>query len=367
MLLSPAPAEAILGFGKKKKSIVPSEAEMVGQHSEANQMYAEAQQLQNSGSDKKARGLYKSIIKQFPLTTAAAHSQFQLGALLEKANKPKKAFEEYQEFINAYKDNDLFKEALKRQYHIANYYLENQKSGFLGFGANIQPSKLIEFFTQISINAPYSQEAPKSLFNVGVVNSRTGKIDESLLAYASVVERYPGTPIAAKAQYEIVQLLGSTGDKSYNPANSRQHREAAEDFLNQYGGDALASDVKAELGKLEDKDLEKSFNIGRFYEKQGKYRSAAVYYQEVIAHPGSQHYDAAKARLGNLAEHDPSIVRKTGTPRRVETPPKLSKRKDYHGPPPPKLDSSSPRMRTSPADVTPISAPPASPTPKTEN
>ena len=149
-------------------------------------------------------------------------------------------------FRSSYKDNAHFKEALQRQYHIASYYLEHGKRGFLGFGANIQPSNLIEFFNQISANAPYSPEAPKSRFNVGVVNTRSGKIEEALLAYAAVVEDYPGTPIAAKAQYEIVQLLGSTSEQSFNPANSRQHREAAEDFLNQYGGDALAFDVQAE-------------------------------------------------------------------------------------------------------------------------
>ncbi len=350
---NPGSADAIWGFGKNKKSAkVPSAGELASQDAIANQLYAEAQAASSNG---KASKVYKSIVKKYPLTAAAAESQFKLGVLREEDNKPKKAFEEYQKFIDSYKDNAHFKEAIQRQYHIATYYLDNQKNGFLGFGTNIQPSNLIEFFIQISSNAPYSEEAPKSLFNVGQVNARSGKIEESLLSYAVVVERYPGTPIAAKAQYEIVQLLGKTSDKSYNPANSRQHREAAEDFLNQYGGNALASDVKAELGKLEDRDLEKAFNIGRFYEKQGTLRSAAVYYREVLAHPGGKYYADAKARLSRLEELDPTLVRSTGTPRRVETPPDLNKRKDYLGPPPPKLDASTPRMRTSPADVTPIS------------
>ncbi len=377
---NPCPADAILGFGKKHKTIkVPSAGELQGQEVSANQMMAEAQAFESSSRNSKARKVYKSVVKNYPLTTAAAESQFRLGVLLEKDNKPKKAFEEYQKFIDSYKDSSRFKEAIKRQFHIANYYLENRKTGFLGFGANIQPSDLIEFFMQVSTNAPYSPEAPKSLFNVGVVNNRSGKVTESLIAFRSVVEEFPGTPIAAKAQYEIVQILGSTSQDSYNPANSRQHREAAEDFLNQYGGDALASDVKAELGKLEDRDLEQAFNIGRFYEKQGKLRSAAVYYREVLEHPGGKYYADSKARLDKLEALDPTLVRHTGTPRHVETPPDLNKRKDYLGPPPPKLDASTPRMRTSPADVTPIApntlepslpidpTASSSPTPKTAN
>lgn len=351
---NPSTADAILGFGKKDKIRVPSASELSGQESEASLMLADAKSLEISSRESKARNAYKAIVKKFPLTAAASESQFQIGVLYEKEDKPKKAFEEYQTFINSYKDSPYFKEAIKRQYHIATYYLENQKTGFLGFGANIQPSKLIEFFLQISANAPYSAEAPNALFNVGIVNQRSGKIDDALLAFATVVNEYPGTPTAARAQYEIVQLLSATSSKSYNPANSRQHREAAEDFLNQYGNSKLASDVKAELGKLEDRELEKSFNIGRFYEKQGKLRSAAVYYQDVANHPGGKYYADAKVRLETLKELDHTLVRKTGTPRRVETPPNLNKRKDYLGPPPPKLDDSSPRMRTSPTDVSPI-------------
>lgn len=350
----PSSSEAILGFGKKKRIKVPSPAELSSQEAAAGILLAEARSLEANSSSKKARDVYQKIVKSYPLTNAAAESQFKVGVLTEKDNKPKKAFEEYQTFIETYKDNSNFKEAIKRQYHIASYYLDNQKTGFLGFGANIQPSKLIDFFLQIAKNAPYSEEAPNALFNVGVVNKQNSKADEALSAFSLVVDEYPGTPIAAKAQYEIVQLLGTTSEKYYNMANSRQHREAAEDFLNQYGNNKLASDVKAELGKLEDRDLEKAFNIGRFYEKQGKLRSAAVYYQEVIAHPGGKYYSDAKARLDKLKELDPTLVRKTGTPRRVETPPNLSKRKDYLGPPPPKLDASTPRMRTSPTDVTPI-------------
>ncbi|GAG75192.1 unnamed protein product, partial [marine sediment metagenome] len=236
---NPTTADAILGFGNKKRIKVPSASELSIQQGEANRMLVEARTLEATSRSSKARDAYKAIVKAYPLTTAAAESQFKVGVLREKENKPKKAFEEYQIFIDSYKDSSYFKEAIKRQYHIATYYLENQKTGFLGFGANIQPSKLIEFFLQVSANAPYSNEAPNSLFNVGVVNQRTGKIDESLAAFAIVVDEYPGTPIAAKAQYEIVQLLSRTSDKSYNPANSRQHREAAEDFLNQYGNDAL--------------------------------------------------------------------------------------------------------------------------------
>jgi len=364
---NPTPADAIFGLGKKKQIKVPSADELANQESSAGQLLVDARALEASSSFGKARNTYKTIVKSYPLTTAAAESQFKLGVLREKDNKPKKAFAEYQKFIDFYKDSLYFKEAIKRQYHIANYYLNNQKTGFLGFGANIQPSQLVEFFLQISSNAPYSLEAPNALYNVGVVNHRSGKVEESLIAFASVVEEYPGTPIAAKAQYKIVQLMGATSKKYYNPANYRALREAADDFLNQYGDSEQASDVRAELGKLQDRDLEKAFNIGRFYEKQGKLRSAAVYYQEVLTYRNGQYYADAKERLEKLKELDPTLVRKTGTPRRVETPLNLSKRKNYLGPPPPKLDGSAPRMRTSPADVTPITPVTSSPKPKSSN
>ena len=376
LLSHPSDADAIFGFGNKDKAVLSAD-DLASQEVAGQKMISNIRAREGSLSSRKQRGMYKDVVKNYPRTESAGEAQFKIGELRENDGDLKKAFQEYQTFITEHPKNPRFGEAVKRQYEIAKALMESPKKGFLGIGAAIQPSKLIEMFEQISSNAPFSEYAPLSMFNIGLVNRTQNNFDAAIDAFDAVVEEYPNSHLHSKAMLQKFEMLGSVAENSNNPQNVRAQREAGQDALNQLSGEQ-AAEIRAEMGKLEDKQNEKDFNIARFYEKQGNLKSAVVYYREVTSRPStSEYYPLAKERLDQLLAADPSLA--VAPPRRaapapapaaddLPTPnttasqpapaapsaPSVKDRADYLGPPVPAVPNSKPAMRTSADDVVPI-------------
>lgn len=382
LLAQPADANAILGFGNKDK-VVLSADDLASQEVAGQKVIANIRDQAGSLSSRKQRSMYKGVVKNYPRTESAGEAQFKIGELREADGNLKKAFQAFQTFLTEHPKNPRFGEAVKKQYDIAKALMESPKKGFMGIGAAIQPSKLIEMFEQISTNAPFSEYAPLSMYNIGLVNRTQNDFDAAIDAFDSVVEDYPNSHLHSQAMLQKFEMLGNVAEKSNNPQNVRAQREAGQDALNQLSGEQ-AAEIRAEMGKLEDKQNEKDFNIARFYEKQGNLTSAVVYYREVTSRPStSEYYPLAKERLDQLLAADPSLAA-AAPPRRAapapapstETPaprsstataeapapaapaqpsaPSVKDRADYLGPPVPAVPNSKPAMRTSADDVVPI-------------
>jgi outer membrane protein assembly factor BamD len=370
LLAVPPNADAFLGFGKKPEVLTADD--LAAQEAAASKLLASARAEEPNISTRKARSRYGDIVKDYPRTASAGEAQFKIGELREQEGKSKKAFAEYQDFLTEYRDSPRFAEAVKRQYDIALALMQSDKKGFLGIGAAIQPSDLIEMFEQISANAPFSEYAPLSLYNIGVVNRTQNDIDAAIDAFDAVVQEYPDSHLKAEAMKQKFEMLGTAADRSNNPQNVRHQREAGEDALNQLTGEE-AAEMRAKMGKLEEKEKEKNFDIARFYEGQGDFKAAAVYYREVISKPsGSKFEQLAKERLAGLIEADPSIgavpprraapkpsasnvvTSSDPAPAPTPTPTPTKERADYLGPPIPENIANKPAMRTSADDVVPI-------------
>ncbi|NNE91749.1 MAG: tetratricopeptide repeat protein [Verrucomicrobiales bacterium] len=382
------PAEA----DKVKPNQVLSSGQLSAQEAAASQVLARAQQQESNGSYGKAYNSYKSIVKSYPRTRSAAEAQYKMGEMKEADGERKKAFDEYNKLITLYKNSSRYSDALNRQFAIADYFRTSEKKGRLGgIGAEIQPSRLILMFQQIADSAPYTEFAPRSLLNVGYIHSKQGEFPLAIMSFQQVADNYPNTEFATEAQYQVFKLRGKMADKSFSPVEDRAQEEAGMDFVAKNDGDARASDVKAELGQIEDRKIEKLFNVGRFYEKQGQLNSAAVYYREIVNYPGSSRYDDAKQRLDAIKSTSPTVSEisenkkdrpgiqlpdwgggnrgtgnesadadgeKTGGLKKIfgglGRKNKVEDDAALHGPPPPTIETRKPAMRTGGDEVIPI-------------
>ena len=370
-------SQAIFGlFEKDPSRKVPDSAQLAGQEGEASAMLAQAGQLEAGGQRGKAQGIYKKIVKNYPRTQSASDSQFKVAEIYQADGKQKRAFEAYQKFLTDYKGSSRFEEAVQRQFVIAEDMRVNRTKGFLGgIGASVQPSKLLEFYQLISANAPRTELAAQSYLAIGTVQAELGDLAQSINAFESVVENFPNTKYASEAQYQLFTLHGREANISFSPVDMRQQREAGEDFLTLHQSDPRSADVQAALGQLEDRASEKAFNVGRFYERSGNLKSAAIYYREVIKRPGTKHYEDAQKRMARLIERDPSLSSVAqqrerpltsapeapavalptgpGLPQQPAQPQPPTRRKLF-GPSSPNNATAEPQMRTSPDDVLPI-------------
>ncbi len=321
----------------KEKKVVNAE-ELTSQEGSAAAQLAKADAQRNAGKRRQARDTYKSIVNNFPRTDAAAEAQFQYAKILQAEGDGKKAFEEFEELIANFRNTQNFNEAVKAQFDIAEGLRNSKKKGFLGLGAPVQPSQLIEMFEQISEVAPYTDYAPKSLLNVGYVHSSQGEENLAILAFRNVVDNYRGTDYATEAQYQIFQLRGVKAEESNSPVEDRAQVEAGIDFMNQNPDDQRAQEIQQNLQEIQLREMEKQFNIGMHYEKSGKPDSARVYYREVVKNPGTPWAAKAQERLNALDQ--------------VPAPDTVEKKAGLFGPNP--LKKEKVEMRTSEDVVQPL-------------
>lgn len=294
-------SHAFLGgvLKKDEKRVVNSE-QLTSQESAASALLTKAQGYQSSGKQRQARDTYKSIVNSYPRTDAAAEAQFQYAKILQADGDDRKAFEQYEELITNFRNTTNFNEAIKAQFEIAESLRNSKKKGFLGLGAPVQPSQLIEMFESISEIAPYTEYAPKSLLNVGYVQKTQGEENLAINAFRKVTDNYRDTEYATEAQYQIFELRGVKAEQSNSPVEDRAQVEAGIDFMNQNPQDQRAQEIQANLKEIELREMEKQYNIGMHYEKSGKPESARVYYREVVKNPSTPWAAKAQERLNAL-------------------------------------------------------------------
>lgn len=290
--------ESLLKKSGEKK--VLSAEELSSQQGRAGAELERARGYENNGKFRQARDSYKTISRNYSRTEAGAEAKFGYARMLEKEGDGRKAFDQYQELITNHRNSPNFNEAVQRQFAIADGLRNSKKKGFLGIGAAAQPSQLTEMFEKISVSAPFTEWAPRSLLNIGYVKTEAGEMDPAIASFQKVVDKYPGTEFAKEAQYQIFKLRGVSAEKSNSPVKDRAQVEAGIDFMNQNPQDQRAGEVRTDMQAIEERSMEKLYNTGMFYEKSGKPDSARVYYREVVKNPNTPWAPKAQERLAVL-------------------------------------------------------------------
>ncbi len=404
--LAPSHALPFIDLFKSDLERVPASDELRRQEDEARVKLNKALDYERQGKAGKALDAHKGIVRSYPLTTAAAMSQFKVGELYRAEGKSSKAFDAYQKFIDNYKNSSAFDQAIQSQFEIAQAGQagEIKQKTFAIIPRKVQSSELLEWYQNIIDNAPYSDYAPLSQFAIAEIYQEQEKPSLAIRTYQAFVDKYPRHEKSPEAQYRIGAIgKKAIDDGSQDVANLRSARGAMEDVIVAYENSARAEEARATIQQFDRVEAAKFYEVAKFYEKQKKYRSAAIYYQKVLSVPESEHFADAQTRLDAVVAKAPNVAEVTppptspaaasgpfsssnppnpsnpytsegGAPSPVvaanTTPPKpktlLKARKGYAGPPAPdlKIASTRPKMRTNPAAV-PIVPEPPDPDPNT--
>ena len=296
-------ADGFLGlFGEKDEKFLPGQEELDRRDAEARAMAAEAAGDEAAGNAAKAAKTYLKIAKEFPLSSVAADAAFQSGQLYEKAAKPEKAFDAYQEFITRFKADKRFQAALDRQFAMAMACKDGQFTGkILGLPTGVSRNETIEMLETIASNAPRSRMAGQARIAVADFYKKTGDVAKAVAAYQKIVDEMPGTPEASEAQFRIGETYQAKAEqKSKDRTTVTTAREAYEDYILQNPKGERASEAQSHITALGSKEAKETFEIARFYERIGKPQAAALYYREVLGFDDPELADQARQRLDNL-------------------------------------------------------------------
>ncbi|MGI8438083.1 MAG: outer membrane protein assembly factor BamD, partial [Chthoniobacterales bacterium] len=295
-----------------------------------------------------------------------------------------KAAEAFRVVVEKYPKSPHFAEAIEAQFRIGEIYLNGKKVKLLGIPIKGALDKAIEIFASIVRTAPYGKYTARAQFDIGLATEKQGNLEGAVLAYTAVVDKFPTSPVAANAQYQIGYLWFQSARSGTKDSQAVQNAKTGfQDFLYRFPKSEKVPQARENLRILDQKQTTDSFKIAKFYDKQKNYRAAVIYYNDVIRQqPGSTQSDRAKrrveelrAKVGAAALQDPALtaatakkakpkVPQSATEAAREMPPMRTSPDDVAPLPPPEADESLPP----PASLTPktTSAPDVSPTPTPE-
>ena len=271
-------------------------------------IYQRAESLDDAGRKKQALRLYATTADRFPNASVAPAARFRQAQLLEELGKIDEAFDAYQTLITRYQGSVLYTKARDNQSRLAHSAAAGQSAGkLLWFKPGFDTSKVVSMLETVRDNAPRSPSAAKAQFAIGsVYEKKKSKMNEAVAAYQNVVDEYPRSSWAPEAQLKIGELL-LTGANKGNRDNSNLDRalHTFEDLRQAHPESKSAATAGDRISEIRNRDIQRTFEIGEFYHSKGEFKSAALYYREVIrqSNAGELH-DRAQSRLKSLKGSD---------------------------------------------------------------
>lgn len=284
---------------KGPKYVAPGEEELNGN---AAELFEIGQKAEKEGNVKGAIRAYKSLVRKYSHDALAAGAAYRGAVLYEQNHQYLEAASTYRLVVINYPTSPHFNEAIEGQFRIGEMYLAGKKIKLLGIPFATSMDRAVEIFAGVVRTAPYGKYTARAQFDIGLAREKQGANDAALAAYHAVIEKFPNDPIAADAQYQLGYIWFTASKGGTQDASATHNaRVAFQDFLFRYPNSEKAGQARSNLQLLEHKATTSSYEVARFYDKQKNYRSAVIYYNEVIRQqPGSAESEKAKKRIDQL-------------------------------------------------------------------
>ena len=309
----------------------------------------------------RAADIYKSVVKQYPFTDSAADAQFEYARILRSNGKLQDSYDAFQKFITDYRTSKRFAEAIQQQFEIA----EQSRTGkhttvMLVIPAKIGSSDIIKMYEGVIKNAPFSKYAPLAQFAVGEIYQDKGEKLLAEAAFQQVVDNYPNTKQASEAQFRIGAMANANAKRTQDSGNLVKARDALEVYKATHPTGDRMGEVEAAKQENTEISAQRALSIAQFYERSGKPKAAAIYYNEALKFGSAESAVKARERLAVLAAAHPADVKENmAIDSNDYTAPaalNLKSRDEYAGPPAPELAKlgQKAKMRVEKDDFKPI-------------
>lgn len=234
------------------------------------------------GKYKEALEECRKLIKHYSRSYEASEAQFYTGLSLEGLHKPYEGYQAYQKVIDKYPFTTRIDEIIERQLKIGETFMSGEKRKAMGMELPVENPSL-EIFRKVVENSPYGKFAPKAQYLLAVALKNLGRFQEARDEFEKVVTTYPDSEWAAAAKFQAADATSRISPKSdYDQELTKEAKEKFTQFVEAHPDTSLSRQAQAEIDRLKEKEADGNLRVADFYEKQKKYESARIYYQEII-------------------------------------------------------------------------------------
>ena len=262
---------------------------------------------------------FEKLIEVFPTSRLAAEGVYYTGQSYEQKDDTAKAADAYQKLVDRYPYSDRIKDAMRREFEIANELADGGKVKMLGVAVLPGQDKALELYNHIVKNAPYGSFGDQAQFKIGELYKRQGEYELSRKAFQALVDEYPSSDLVAQARYEVARSsMLASNTQQYSEQHAEKALEEFRDFKKEFADKPQAVEADESIKQIRSEKARREFDIAAFYEKNGKLKSAKVYFEEVARnYPETPSAVEAKKRIDSLVlrEAKPAGGSKFGLPK----------------------------------------------------
>jgi len=254
---------------------------------------------------------YKRAAEEFYILTLyyqesylAPEAQYYAGRSYEELGKYYPAYKAYQKTIDVYPYTKRTDEIIEREFKLGNVLYKKHTAKLMGKEIMTDLDRAVQIFQSVIDNAPFGQYAVRAQFMIGECYKKSEQYNEAAKAFKKLVDEYPDSDMVVQAKYEIAQ---STYLASLKP---EYDQELTDDAIQEFkkvamerGEPTISDEAMRAIIMLEEKKAEGLFKTAKFYQGQKHYKSAAIYYEEILEkYPGSQFSELAFSSLSDISK-----------------------------------------------------------------
>jgi len=237
----------------------------------------------NNANYNRAQAEFRRLLKSYPNSEFAPESQYYVGLCYQKMEKYYEAFQAYQKVIETYPYSERIDQIIAEQYNIGKIFYDGYKSKILGMAILPSIDKAIDVFSKVVENSAYGKHADAAQYHLGLSYKKMQQYKEAIEAFQKLLDDYPQSELAEDAKFQIGQCYMQAAPKpGYDQVSTEESIKEFKELMDSSPESENSQEAAKILDKLKEQKAESVFSTAKFYEKVGKYKSAQVYYKQIL-------------------------------------------------------------------------------------
>lgn len=213
-------------------------------------------------------------------------------------------------------DQELYEGALER--------MNEDDGGFPWIFKGKDYDTILKYLKEVQLRYTYSPYATLAELRTGDVFFEKGEYEQAVIEYEEFLKRHPGHEEASYATYQLARsYYRQISSPDRDPTNTRESLKWFNIFVDKYPGSPLVAKAEKRITKCRQRLAKREIYIGNFYNKRKNYKAAANRYNTVVkdysdtkqmpeamyllgrAYAKQDEYDLARVTLTQLVQNYP--------------------------------------------------------------